>query len=210
MRLQLILGIVLILVLISGNVSQSYALSTLFPSSPPKQIATTYLDDILGFQVNFPATWHEGEPPENASIAFYSEDENAGIAVSYKQSEKIQLEKWAILNSANADTKKNLEKLFIKELVKNYPTGFKISTPKFTYYSDGLKGTWPFSYIIWVDGQKYQMKGNAVVWYLPASGDAYELDYFVEKSLYKTHYPTYAKAVKSFYVFPVTEETDEN
>ena len=102
----------------------------------------------------------------------------------------------------DSSIKKKFEDSFYNAMIKESKFTTKFSSPKFEYYSDSLKISFSGGMVFPDTDTKLQMRGNFIVFYLPNNGNTYLLVLLSTKDTYKTHYPEFYKAARTFYVYP--------
>jgi hypothetical protein len=189
--------------------TDSYALKSMFPSSPPTVKSTTYVDDVYGFQFDVPKNWQSVDFEEFIATFMPNDGSAAGISLMYIQLPNVSLEDWEY--AVNDKEERKLFESEVKDgLISSLAINQKTSKPKFTYYSDGVKITLTASGITVTDEGNIPMKISVVAWYLPETGDTYYMMYAADKTTYKKYLSSFQKSVKSFYVYESVEEFEED
>jgi hypothetical protein len=192
----LILSIVLSLVLISSVLIQAYASQTMF-SSPPRMTSKTYVNEEYGFRFEPPRGWIIKEDRSEGMTLV----PNKGNSFLHAYTLELPSELFTMLNN---NEKKKFEKT-IGEMWSNMPGIAKISTPKFTYYDDGVRATFSILGTTESNGGKTSMKGQMTIWVSQDNDRMYFMLYASDKPSYKTHLKAFQTAQKSFYVFPISD-----
>jgi len=203
MKTKLVFGTCLALVLIFSLTQQSYAVTSLFPNSPPKKTINTYVDEGLGYQINIPSGWHDGslnddELTREYSLIMLSPDENARIGVMYQQ---LSMPIIKTTPDKFSQAQKTMSENLIKKIMQTALSNTKIGKISGTYYWNGILYSIPYTQSVNSNDQNFQVRGIAYI-YLLTSGDMYFVETLSDARYYKTYQPDFIKSVKSFYVFP--------